>query len=179
MKKLAYTAIVLALASGYAPSAHADFVRTDETRTQGRSVEAYQPEYPDSIMNRPEHYEFLPETSNFDPQNDHPAQWQGQEWDTAKWPAGWTADSAVDKFFENGTLTKIYRKRTWRPSGQMLEVDVGATFWKLSELDQQRVMELLCTREHVFDNGYKIVELRDHVTKRIVGTYTAKGLQLY
>ena len=57
-------------------------------------------------------------------------------------------------------------------------MELGPTFYKLSDLDQRRTLKLLTDHGAVFKRGYKIVELVDWWTHDVVGAYTAKGMFL-
>lgn len=181
MHKIIFTAsLACLLLSGAAAQAQDHYgPQGNEDRTVHRSVDASPRQYPQWLRNTPEHYEFSPLVSNHDPQNSHPQQWEGQDWDTSMWNANWTPDVAIAKFYAAGIFEKQYRKRTHRPAGDMLVVDVGPTFFKLSELDQNRTLKLLTDSERVFDSGYPVVEVRDGFTSKLVGTYTPRGLQLF
>jgi hypothetical protein len=130
--------------------------------------------YPDFLFKKPEHYEFLPYTSNYDPQNQHPQQWDGQDWDSSAWNAEqWTPRVA---------LTKLYQNRTFvRQSARGKDVGVlvvGPTFYKLSDLDQRRSLKLLADYTQLFEHGYGVIELRDWSTNEVIGHYTKRGMHL-
>lgn len=147
-----------------------------ESRTAGRAVNGTAL-YPTWLMARPEHYEFLPYTSNHEPHNQHSMQWKGQEWDTSAWNEKWTPESAIYKFYEAGIFKRQYRRKL-NSKAMMPVVDVGPTFFKLSELDQSRAVKLLADSEDIFAHGYDVIELRDAGTGTLIGSYTAKGMQL-
>jgi len=153
----------------------APHVLAEDTRTANRSVVGDHI-YPAWLLERPEHYEFLPDTSNHDPLHQHSMQWQGQDWAPENWHERWTPEIAIRKFYEAGIFARQYRRK--RGGGHLLVLDLGPTFFKISELDQQRTLKLLTDTEGVFDAGYPVVELRDAYSGRIVGSYTPTGLQL-
>jgi len=128
--------------------------------------------YPDYITAKPDHYQFSARVSNSDPLTQHPNQWDGQDWDPSKWPAGWTPQIAVQKFFKARIFTRRYMRY------DMPVVELGPTFYKLSDLDQRRTLKLLTDQANVFGQGYKAVDLVDWYTHDSVGVYTAKGMFL-
>lgn len=148
------------------------FAHEEQNRTQNRTVLGI-PVTPDWLLRKPEHYEFTPQVSNHDPQNQHPAAWEGQDWDTSKWGRGWTSDSTLRKFFE----ARIF-ERQYMEDGKVPVLQVGPTFYKLSDLDQRRTLKLLTDHTGIFKKGHKVVELVDWSTHEIVGTYTPKGMFL-
>ena len=143
----------------------------EENRTANRSVLGHII-YPGWLFNKPEHAEFLPLTSNSDPQHRHPAAWDGQDWDSSQWNSAWTANATLEKFFHGRIFERQYMR------GNIPALEVGPTFFKLSELDQRRTLKLLTDEEAVFQHGYDFVELVDWYTHNNIGTYTPKGLFL-
>lgn len=130
--------------------------------------------YPDWLVNKPEHYEFLPLVSNHDPQNQHPQQWQGQDWDIEVLKQhGWTPEQVIAGFYANKTFKTRYMR-----SPQMPVLVVGPNFYKISDLDRRRSLKLLTDHEKVFESGIEMVELRDWHTDNVIGSYTRKGLFL-
>lgn len=149
--------------------------QNEEARTAGvlPNGEIFYPYY---MTARPEHYGFLPEVSNWDPQNKHPQQWQGQDWDPAMWNhEQWTPEIAIQKFYQARYFEKQYM-RSGKPPIPVLEL--GPRFYGLSDLDQRRMLKLLTDYNKVFEQGFPVVELTDWHTKKLVGTYTAKGMFL-
>lgn len=165
-----FTAFFSLLLSAVAPSAALAY--DEENRTVNRTVLG-RIIVPDRFFNKPEHYEFTPLVSNQDPQNQHPAAWDGQDWDVSKWEKGWTADSALQKFFK----ARIF-ERQYMNGDKMPVVELGPTFYKLSDLDQRRTLKLLTERMAIFKKGYNVVGLADWSTHDMVGTYTPKGMFL-
>ncbi len=157
---------------------------TSEQRTAGRSPDGLSL-FPNYLFQRPEHYEFLPMTSNHDPHHQHPQQWDGQDWDPAAWDGQtWTAESALKGFYKNHTFHKQYlggAKRMNNPKvqAQIPVLEVGPTFYKLSDLDQRRALKLLADYTGVFEKGYTLIDLRDWKTRDSVGHFTPKGMFLY
>lgn len=147
------------------------FAYDDENRTVNRSVLG-RTIVPGWLLTKPEHYEFLPLTSNHDPQHQHPAAWEGQDWDVTQWNAKWTPDAALQKFFD----ARIFERQYMR--GNVLALDVGPAFFKISDLDRRRTLKLLADQSGVFKNGHSIVMLTDWSTHDIIGTYTEKGMFL-
>lgn len=141
-----------------------------EQRTAGREVAADLHPWPDWMMDRPQYFEFTPMISNHDAQNQHPGQWAGQEWDTAKWPRGWTAQKALEKFKQGGIFAGYNAKDR--------DILLGPTFYKLSQLDQNRTLKLLTDQTGAFAQTPAPVLLRDHVTREIIGSYSPTGLQM-
>jgi hypothetical protein len=128
--------------------------------------------YPKRIFVKPEHYEFLPLVSNQDPQNQHPAAWDGQDWDDSQWGPDWTPAVALQKFFQARIFEHQYETEN------AAVVELGPTFYKLSDLDRRRTLKLLSTQMGFFKKGYGAVELVDWSTHAVVGAYTPKGLFL-
>lgn len=141
-----------------------------EQRTAGRDVAADLSPWPDWMMDRPQYFEFTPMVSNHDAQNQHPGQWEGQQWDTSKWPRGWTAQKALEKFKVGGIFAGYNAKGR--------DILLGPTFYKLSQLDQNRTLKLLTDQTGAFAQTETPVLLRDHVTRKIVGSYGPTGLQM-
>lgn len=144
----------------------------DQDRTTGRSVNGDML-YPKWLLQHPEHYEFSPLISNHDPQNRHPAQWEGQDWDPSMWNENWTPEKTIDRLFQNGVFAKQFIRREAVPV-----LVLGPTFFKLSDLDQRRSIKLVTDYSDLFNRGYEMVELRDWHSGKTVGSYTHKGMQL-
>lgn len=161
-----FTAFSLLMAALPAQASDDD-ERTAHRTVLGRII------WPDSLFTKPPHYEFSPLVSNSDPQTQHPAMWDGQDWDTTKWNKDWTPAVAIDKFFKAKIFVKNYMKSNKTPV-----VVVGPTFYKLSDLDRRRTLKLLTDTTGIFKNGARSVELDDWYTDDIVGAYTPKGLFL-
>jgi hypothetical protein len=124
------------------------------------------------------HEEFLPLHSNTDPRDEHPAAMVGQEWDPAAWNGQWTAENTIQRLFANHTFVNHY-VRNRMVSGRVVPVvEVGATFYHLSGLDQRRALKLLTDHHRVFAAGLTVVELRDGRTHQVIGQYTPQGLFL-
>ena len=148
------------------------FAYDEPDRTVHRSVLGI-PTYPDWLFNNPDHYEFSPLVSNGDQLTQHPDQWDGQDWDPSKWNSQWTPEIALNKFFKAHIFEKQYMGRSTTPV-----VELGPTFYKISDLDQRRTLKLLSDHMGYFKKGYSAVELIDWSTHDVVGTYTAKGMFL-
>lgn len=129
--------------------------------------------YPHAMLNVPEHYEFSARFSNSDPLTQHPHQWDGQDWDPKQWGPGWTPEIALKKFFKARIFTGRYMSRNNIPV-----VELGPTFYRLSDLDQRRTLKLLTDQANIFGQGYKAIHLVDWSTHDVVGIYTAKGMFL-
>jgi hypothetical protein len=142
-----------------------------ENRTVNRTPQGNDT-VPPFLRVRPEHYEFTPRVSNWDAQNNHPQQWQGQDWDTSMWNKHWTPKSAVGKLFEG----RIFARQYMRPKVPVLEL--GPRFYQLSDLDQRRTLKLLADTTGVFGKGFGMIELRDWKTRNVVGNYTPQGMYL-
>lgn len=164
--------VLFALAFLMAAAPQAAQAWQEDERTVNRSITG-EHLYPEWIVERPEHYPFLPDTSNHDAQNQHPQQWQGQEWDPSMWNAGWTAETAIRKFYQGRIFQRQYIRNKKIPV-----LVVGPTFYKLSDLDRRRTVKLLIDHSDIFNRGFDIVELRDWHNGREIGSYTRKGLQL-
>jgi hypothetical protein len=152
-------------------SEQADPVGTTEMRTSNRTILG-DVIYPKWIFDRPEHYEFTPLVSNHDPQNDLPAQWAGQDWDTSKWPEGLTPELAIRRMYAGRIFTRQYLEK------KMPVLELGPEFWQLSDLDRRRSIKLVADYTHVFEKGHKAIVLRDWKTKKDLGEYTEKGMFL-
>lgn len=161
---LLFSALLL---SSFTAKAYEDDMRTAARVVHGRIV------YPSRIFNKPEFYEFTPLVSNHDVQNTMASQWDGQDWDTSAWNDLWTPDVAVKKLFENGTFTKQSTR------GKSIAVlNVGPTFYQLSDLDRRRSLKLVADTSKLFDSGFALIELRDWHTNKVVGSYSPKGMYL-
>lgn len=175
--RLALCAAVLAVSAVAAtPAAIA------ETRTAGRSADGLSI-YPRRFFATPEHYEFGPLVSNHDPQHQHPQQWDGQDWDPAAWNENWTPEKTLNNFYQNKIFMKQYMGGSKRITNRKLQaqipvLDVGPTFFQISDLDRRRALKLLADYTGVFNNGYEMIELRDWRSKEVVGSYTPKGMFL-
>lgn len=139
--------------------------------------------YPAWLFATPEHYEFLPHTSNHDPQHSHPQQWKGQDWDPSAWNSRqWTPEIALQKLFEGKVFHRQYNRKSFfgnipGSSGTPV-LEVGPNFYKLSDLDRRRSLKLLADHTGVFENGHTMIQLRDWHTRKVVGNYTEKGMHL-
>jgi hypothetical protein len=167
LKYMAVLGVVFAAFSATVP-AHA---YDEPDRTYHRSVLG-DIEYPDWIFNKPDHYEFSPLVSNSDPLTQHPHQWDGQDWDPRLWNKDWTPEKTLKKFFKAHIFTARYMRN------HIPVVELGPTFYKISDLDQRRALKLLTDQANIFDKGYRVVDLVDWNTKDVIGIYTAKGMYL-
>lgn len=184
---LAAAGLVLGFASADAAAAQPGEAQrnvTTEQRTAGRSPDGLSL-FPKWVFQRPEHYDFLPMTSNHDPHHQHPQQWDGQDWEPAAWDGQkWTAETALKGFYKNHTFHKQYmggaeRVNNPKVQAQIPVLEVGPTFYKLSDLDQRRALKLLAQYTEVFERGYTQIDLRDWKTRSSVGHFTPKGMFLY
>lgn len=155
---------------------------TKEQRTAGRSPDGLTI-WPTWVFQRPEHYEFLPMVSNRDPHHQHPQQWEGQDWEPTAWNEQWTPEIALKNFYKNRTFHRQYmsgatRLNNPKVQAQVPVLELGPTFYKLSDLDQRRALKLLADYTGVFEKGYQIIDLHDWRTRESVGQYTAKGMYL-
>lgn len=149
-----------------------------EERTVNRDVSSIDTEWRKHLNPRPPYFEFTPLTSNHDPHHSHDIQWDSadnQDWDTKKWPKGWTADTAIERFYRAGIFTRQHVRKGGK-QGDLLVVDVGAPFYRLSPLDQRRMLKLLAERDNA---ASQMIEIRDAVSRKIVGVFTPRGLQMY
>jgi hypothetical protein len=128
--------------------------------------------YPEWLYTKPDHYEFSPLVSNADPQNDHPAEWDGQDWDPTQWNKNWTPQVAIHKFYQANIFKRQYM------DGAVPTLELGPTFFKLSDLDRRRTLKLLMDTSAVFKKGAKAVKLTDWYSHDVVGFYTPKGMFL-
>jgi hypothetical protein len=154
-----------------APSSASAYDEPD--RTGGRSAFGLPFGYPDWLTVKPPHYEFSALVSNSDPLTQHPNQWDGQDWDPNQWGPGWTTEAVLKKFFKARIFTKRYMSRNNIPA-----VELGPTFYKLSDLDQRRTLKLLTDQGNIFGQGYQTVHLVDWSTHDVIGVYTPKGMFL-
>jgi hypothetical protein len=144
-----------------------------EQRTAGRAVTGER-FYDGRFFMRAEHEAFSAIPSNHDAQHQHPAQWAGQDWDTAAWNAEkWTPEIAIRKLYAGGVFHRAHLR-----SGKIPVLEVGPQFFRLSDLDRRRSLKLLTDHEGLFSNGRNMVELRDWHTHQSVGSYTPQGLYL-
>jgi hypothetical protein len=89
------------------------------------------------------------------------------------WNPEWTPAIAVKKFFEARIFSRQYMRH-----GNTPVLEVGPTFFKLSDLDRRRTLKLLSSYTAIFNQGYDAVQLVDGSTKDIIGVYTPKGMFL-
>lgn len=159
--------LILLLATTTPVLADSDSSRT-ANRTVGGSLF-----YPDRLMARPQHDQFLPRHSNTDMQKQHPMSATGSDWDSAAWPKNWGGGTALKKLFRGRVFERQYMR-----GGVMPVVELGPTFWQLSDLDQRRSLKLLADESHVFESGYTSIELVDWKGSRVLGVYTSAGMVL-
>jgi len=183
---LAAGTLALGLASTDAAAQPGEAQRnvTSEQRTAGRSPDGLSI-FPQWVFHRPLHYNFLPMTSNHDPHHQHPQQWDGQDWEPAAWDGQtWTVEHALKGFYKNHTFHKQYMAgaehiKNPRVQAHIPVLEVGPTFYKLSDLDQRRALKLLAQYTEVFERGFTQIDLRDWKTRNSVGHFTPKGMFLY
>jgi hypothetical protein len=145
----------------------------EPSRTVNRRPQGIEPLGPTWMYNKPDYYEFTPLKSNHDPQNSHPAAWDGQDWDPSSWNPDWTPEIALRQFFR----ARIFEKQNLS-KGEVPVVELGPTFYKLSDLDQRRTLKLWAQYNGVFENGARTVKLIDWWTHDTIGAYTPKGMFL-
>jgi hypothetical protein len=174
--------LVFTVLSGVLAAATPGFAYDEPSRTAHRSVLGY-PVYPDWIFSKPEHYEFSPLVSNSDPLTQHPNQWDGQDWDPKKWNKNWTPEIAIQKFYNARIFTNQYMSDEHHlfsnsDAAPVPVVELGPTFYKLSDLDQRRTLKLLADYFGLIGKSSGVVELVDWSTHDVVGVYTPKGMFL-
>jgi hypothetical protein len=134
--------------------------------------------FPNGWFLRPEHDEFLPYHSNFDIQNSQPAAWDGQDWDSSMWDKNWTPEIALKKFFKAQIFTGLYhhidRKTRKNKTAGTPVIELGRTFYKLSDLDQRRTLKLLVDNTDGLKDA-PVIGLIDWYTKKLVGAYRQNG----
>jgi len=147
---VAAAALLIGLSAGSAKAGHfpndydGDFTLPSQWEHEEARTNGVLPNgmifYPYHLTSRPEHYGFLPEVSNWDAQNKHPAQWHGQEWNPEMWDQNqWTPAIAIRKFFQARYFDKQYM-RAGKPPLPVLEL--GPRFYGMSDLDQRRMLKL-------------------------------------
>lgn len=142
-----------------------------EDRTAGRPLTA-DLLYPKWILETREFKEFSSDEHNWDPQNSMPHQWDGQDWDPSMWNKKWTPAVTVQKFYQ----ARIFDAQYVEKGVPVLEL--GPTFFRLSDLDRRRALKLLADNAGIFRDGAKVVILRDWHTKKTLGNLVDdKGLQ--
>jgi len=129
--------------------------------------------HPKDLEVVPEHYEFLPQTSNWDVQAMHPAADIGKGWDQDLWSKRWTDDVVVRKLFQNRVFDNEFIQK-----GGMPVLVVGPQFYKLSDLDRRRSLDLVVRNANLFNRGYGYVRLMDWWSKEPIGGYTKQGMFL-
>ena len=191
-KTLVIISLALALNLTAASGAFAAYGESD-TRTYNRTAPGVENTNP--LFETPQYYEFSPQVSNWDEQNQHPDAWRGQYWDTENWNSRWTPQSASDNFFENGVFNKRYmqaykKSKTLVKDGAKRKffvkarkesvpvLELGPVFYRLSDLDQRRSLKLVVEQSGVLQHGYAMVVLLDWKTKEIIGTYSDQGMFL-
>lgn len=105
--------------------------------------------------------------------NDHPQQWQGQDWDPSAWNKDWTPETTLNRMYAAGILYHQYF------SMKTPVIEVGPRFYRLSDLDRRRTLKLVNDYYDVGGNGYSFFEIRDWHTHGRIGIYTQdKGMML-
>jgi len=162
-----FTAIAALFALAYSTPSSA------EERTAGKTVSDYQKQYSAKIKGNSKHWQkALPK--HWDSKDEHVQQWDGQNWDPSKWDDKyWTAESTIKKFFDNGVFTRQYKKR------DHLVIEVGPMFYKFSDQDQRRSLQLLADLHKVFQSGHSSFQVRDGKNHKQIGLFTKNGLSLY
>jgi len=165
------TILTICLVCSFAPKASA--FDPFEVRTWKRLVSGAQTA-PDGLFVKRKHQEFTSYASNWDIQGEFPEAWENEEWDTSKWPDDWR---------ENMTMVRLFRgqifKQHYLKDGKMPVLVLGPVFYKLSDLDRNRVLKFFANESGILKKGADIIELVDWGTHKIVGAYTEKGMFLY
>ncbi len=162
---------LVSLVSACAPG-QPDTAFTEPDRTANRTVAGVEV-MPDWYYNTPDYYQFTPLVSNSDPMTQHPHQWDGQDWNPAKWNKRWTPVIAIRKFYNDGIFVNQSLSAWASPV-----VELGPRFYQLSDLDQRRTLKLLVDYMAYLKEGYPYVKLVDWHTHDVVGAYTAQGMFL-
>lgn len=106
--------------------------------------------------------------------HDHSEQWKNERWDPALWDGKrWTAESVIRGFYDGDVLYSQYIDR----KGNAI-VKVGPKFYKLTFVDQQRVMRLLAQHSSFSQSGLGGFEVRDWHNGKLVGTFSQDSLSL-
>ncbi len=143
----------------------------DESRTAGRIVTA-NPDSPFKTVSGPKWRKALPRM--WDPKHEHPQMWKGMEWDTSKWTeARWQPQRTLQRFYDK----RIFERQYVNGDGGLV-IDVGPNFYKLSDLDRRRTLQLVAEYFKVFESGAAGFHLHDWYTHNHIGMFTAKGMQL-
>lgn len=161
--------LVTGITAIFALSGAADTLAS-ETRTAGRTVEGgFLQKKVDSP--KVEFYEFLPWLNDI--KNSHPDQWAGQYWDTSAWNEDrWTPEIALRLLYLNHTFHRQYVK-----NGTPV-IEIGPTFYKLSDLDRRRSLRLMANHTDILNKGYKAFLIKDWETRDTIGSYTQTGMYL-
>lgn len=162
--------LVFSLVSSFASKAEAvDIIE----RTWNRTISGLQGK-PKGAFVKPKHQEFTSYASNWDIQGEFPEAWKNEEWDTTKWPEDWDEDITMVRLFRGKVFNKHYLK-----DGQIPVLVLGPVFYKLSDLDRNRVLKFFADESGILKKGFDIIELVDWGNNKIVGAYTEKGMFLY
>lgn len=117
-------------------------------------------------------WEFNPKT---DPQfykYRHPQQWEGQEWDISKWPKDMTDKAILEGMYATNVFNRQYVDDKGNPV-----IEVGPSFYKLSDLDRRRSLKLLADYFEFFERGNIAFDVRDWSESVKIGEYTRYGFQ--
>lgn len=102
----------------------------------------------------------------------HPEQWKGLGWDTSAWPEGMTDEDVLNAMYG----ANIFRRQYVNRKNKAI-VEVGSTFYKLSDLDKRRSLKLLADYFDFFGSGHAAFEVKDWKTRQRIGEYNKKGFQ--
>lgn len=130
--------------------------------------------YPNWLFQKPKHYEFTSNKSNWEIQGEFPQSWQNEEWDSSLWPKGWKPDTTMLRLFRGDVFKKHYLK-----DGQIPVLVVGMQFYRLSSMDRERVVKFFADESDILNKGFDIIELVDWGDNRIIGSYSKYGMFLY
>ena len=164
--------VILCFLNMFFISNKADAFGLGEERTANRNVLGI-PLESDILFKKQEHYEFSPNVSNWNIQQEFPPAWDNQDWEKKSWNKEWSATNSLKKLFEGNILKKYYIKKDKIPV-----LELGPVFYKLSDLDRRRSVKLFVDESDIFNAGYNIIELVDWSTHEIVGSYTKQGILL-
>jgi hypothetical protein len=176
----AFTAAALFFCTPVNTATAQSMVDGKDTRMANRTVDATGANLPLHLrMNKRKKYSwsYQPALDPIWAKYRHQQQWQGLYWDTSRWPEDMSEEQVLKAFYGADIFRRQYMVEKQYKSKAVLVV--GPTFYKLSDLDRHRSLQLVSDHFNFFESGLTGFDVTDWRTGYKIGEFNAKGFQLF
>ncbi|TNE29661.1 MAG: hypothetical protein EP349_06290 [Alphaproteobacteria bacterium] len=176
----AFTAAALVLCAPMNPAKAQSMVDSKSSRTANRTVDATGATLPlhlRGVKRKKYSWSYQPTLDPIWEKYRHSQQWAGLYWDTKRWPEDMSEEQVLKAFYGADIFRRQYMvDKKYKAKAVLV---VGPTFYKLSDLDRRRSLQLVADHFNFFDSGLSGFDVTDWRTGYKIGEYNAKGFQLF